>query len=230
MAKMMDETLFASLEALENGESIDSILFRYSALATALQPFLETAVSLKNQATNPTIAAQSASLVAMKKEAARLRPRKQSGFALFFHHARRFAPAMALAALLLLSLMTAVASPNSLLYGARQVLDGWRNTQQENDGVVDVPVKETAVSPTPTIKPTITAPPSATTTMPAATPSATPTATETLMPSATPTPTLTAAPSPAPTATAVDDDESDDDESDDDKSDDDKSDDEPESG
>ena len=239
MAKMMDETLAASLEALENGDSIESILSRYPALATELRPFLETAVFLNNQATNPTIAAKSASLAAMKKEAAALRPQKPGFLAQFFHRARRFAPAMAVVALLFLLFMTMNAPPSSPLYGARQVLDGWRNEQQENDGVVDVEVVKTAVSPTiapmPTNTPTITATATLTPTL-TTTPTETATVTATIAPSTTPLPpTLTATPLPAPmpTETAVSDD--DDDESDepdepdeDDEPDDPEEDDEPE--
>lgn len=225
----MDETLAASLEALENGDSIESILSRYPALAAELRPFLETAVLLKSQATNPTIAAKSASLAAMKKEAARLRPQKGGFLAQFFHRARRFAPAMAVMAMLFLLFMTMNAPPSSPLYGARQILDGWRDDQQENNGVIEV--EETAVSPTLSPTPTDTStstalpstpiPTSETTPSPtltvSTTPTATKTATATLAPTAPPSPPiLTATPLPAPTATAVDGDDDDDDHDDDD--------------
>jgi len=245
MTKMMETTLNACLEALGTGESIDSILSRYPEMMTELRPFLETAVSLKKQAINPTIAAKSASLAAMKKEAKALRPIKRSGFALLFHRARRFSPAMALFALLIVLFMATIAPPSSPLYGARLFLDGLRGNQQENDGIIEVDVQETAVSPTmsatvivsvtavtpySTNTSTTTATPSPTITMsatpsPSATlsPSPTATMTQTATPSLTPSPTLIATPSPMPPATAVDDDSDDDDsdDSDDDEIDDD---------
>ena len=227
MAKALDVTMSACLEALDRGESVDSILSRYPAMATELRPFLETAVSLKTQPVNPTIAAKAASLTAMKKEAAILRPQKSGFLSQFFQQARRFSPAMAVFALLIVLFMATIAPPNSPLYGARLFLDDLRGDQQENDAVVDVPVRETAVSPiiSATMTISVTAVLQMTDTpLPTATPSPTltvsitPTATvtRTATPNSTPSPTLmppieTATPQPpAPIATAVDDDDDDD--------------------
>ena len=218
MKKGMDTVLNACLEALENGESVDAILSRYPERMTELRPFLETAVLIQSQAHNPTVAAQAASLAAMKKEADRLRPPVRAGWARFFQRSRRFAPALALFAIVILFALTLSAPPTSPLHGARLFLDGFRNTPTVVAPTLTPVMKETAVLPTKTSPARITSessrtppatpaiPPSATVT---ATRAITPTATPTL--TATPTATLTATPSPPPAPTADDSDDGEDD-------------------
>ena len=54
MTQLSDAILLESLDLLESGETIESILKRYPQVAEELAPFLQTAANLATLSTQPT--------------------------------------------------------------------------------------------------------------------------------------------------------------------------------
>lgn len=207
MDAVFEAKLIECLDALANGEAVETILRRYPDDAAALRPMLETARQLSHMSVGYSVAAQRTSRQAFLEKAARLRGRpRRIGFLdwLRWPSLPQFAPSLVAAALVILLISAAIFA----LVDDRQ---SDNNTLSPGDATPTpmLTLESTlesgeTVEPTGTVEPTATVEPSATPTRPTetatpkphtATPTATSTATYTpTRPTYTPSATATATP------------------------------------
>lgn len=117
------------LDALENGETLDSILQRYPAYAEELRPYLETAVQLEHLPIQPTVAAQHASKQNFLAQAAAMKAIPAVPFWKNWRQWLRMATALALFLVVFFAGFTytaATAVPGDLLYDGKLFIEDFR--------------------------------------------------------------------------------------------------------
>lgn len=133
MNNVPEAVLLASLDFMEQGESIEQILARYPDAKEALRPFLETAVQLASLAPQPSLAAKNESQKAFLAHAKGLKttPIQPSPF---YRFRQLLLTALSLGVVLFLFAVTAVsvsasAIPGDALYPVKRVVEDFRLAQ-----------------------------------------------------------------------------------------------------
>ncbi|GAB4283348.1 MAG: hypothetical protein Kow0080_37340 [Candidatus Promineifilaceae bacterium] len=128
MNEKFEAKIIDCLDALERGDSVETILARYPQDAHALRPILETAVSLTQLNVQPMLSAQAKSRDRFLAEAAALRQRKPRAISFWIRLQQAMAPVTALAAILIflgvgLISASSTAVPGDALYTTKRVVE-----------------------------------------------------------------------------------------------------------
>jgi hypothetical protein len=128
--RISDATLLQSLEQLESGQPVESILHRFSDVATRLSEFLETTRRLERLSAESPAAVQQRAKASFLAQAAVQAERRAKGLAWLTFSPGWLAPAVAVALLVLLVGIVVPASasavPGDVLYGTKRAVEQWR--------------------------------------------------------------------------------------------------------